>query len=102
MNLPVLMTHIIPFFPDEEQSFDIACVLLDEGARYLEVQFAFSDPSADGPLIEDACQVALRQGFTVNKGFAFIHRLMEESPAIKEGRAEIFLMTYASLLFAVG
>ena len=102
MSLPVLMTHIIPFFPNEEKSLAIAHALLNADARYLEVQFAFSDPSADGPLIEDACQVALRQGFTVDRGFAFIRTLQEESTALREGKAKIFLMTYASLLFARG
>ena len=101
-GLPLLMTHLIPFFPDEEKSRAIARVLLNEGARYVELQFPFTDPSADGQLIEAACQHALQQGFTVDRGFAFVHKLMQEEAVLREGRADIFLMTYASLVFARG
>lgn len=99
---PVLMAHIIPYFPDKETSRAIATAVLNAGARYLEVQFPFSDPSADGPLIEAASQTALHQGFTVDNGFLFIQQLMNDTPPLREGRAEIFLMTYASIIYARG
>lgn len=102
LNSPRLMTHIVAFFPDRETSYRIAEAMIDEGSRFLEVQFPFSDPTGDGPLIEEACQAALRGGFTTDRGFAFLQELAAKIPALREGRAEVFLMTYASLLFARG
>lgn len=91
-----LMAHMIPYFPDAEISRQVALRMLDAGTKYLEVQFPFSDPSADGPVIEEACQKALQSGFKVEKGFEFVSSLMEESPRLQSGDAELFVMTYAS------
>lgn len=102
LNSPRLMTHIVAFFPDRETSYRIAEAMIDEGSRFLEVQFPFSDPTGDGPLIEEACQAALRGGFTTDRGFAFLQELAANIPALRKGRAEVFLMTYASILFARG
>lgn len=97
-----LMSHMIPFYPDRERSMQTALAMLEEGTDYLEIQFAFSDPSADGPVIEAACQEALRQGFNVDEGFAFIGELMEHSEELKSGKAKAFIMTYASIIYTRG
>ncbi|MEW5816960.1 MAG: tryptophan synthase subunit alpha, partial [Spirochaetota bacterium] len=64
-----LMAHIVAGYPDMERSFEAARGLIDGGAAYLEVQFPFSDPSADGVAIQKACSEALAGGFTTGKGF---------------------------------
>jgi tryptophan synthase alpha chain len=97
-----LMAHMIPFYPDESSSREIALAMLEEGVRFLEVQFAFSDPGADGPVIEAACQSALHNGFTVDHGFEFIEDLRERSGELARGEAEVFLMTYASIIYTRG
>jgi tryptophan synthase alpha chain len=97
-----LMAHMIPYFPDRQTSREIALTMLEQGVKYLEVQFAFSDPSADGPVIEAACQSALRNGFTVDGGFSFLADLGASSEALAKGRAKLFLMTYASIIFSRG
>ncbi len=97
-----LMAHMIPFYPDEETSREIALAMLGEGAEYLEIQFPFSDPGADGPVIEAACQKALKSGFSVDRGFDFIGSLRERSESLKNNRASLFVMTYASIIFTRG
>lgn len=92
-----LMAHLVAGYPDAAASLDIALALVGGGADYLEVQFPFSDPSADGPVIERACHAALAAGFTVDKGFGLIRELT--------GRAvgtPVFIMTYASVVYARG
>ncbi len=91
-----LMAHMIAGYPSMEASGTVAQALADGGAAYLEVQFPFTDPSADGPVIEKASQAALDRGFTVDGGFALMERLA--------GRLGIplFIMTYGSLVFARG
>lgn len=96
MSACKLMAHMVAGYPDLETSRAVAAGLAEGGADYLEVQFPFSDPSADGPVIERACQAALDKGFKVADGFALMEKLA--------GGLEIplFIMTYGSLVFARG
>jgi tryptophan synthase alpha chain len=69
---------------------------VDGGAAYLEVQFPFSEPTADGPVIQRACARALEEGFTVDEGF----RLLEGIRGLAE--IPIFVMSYANVVFRPG
>ncbi len=90
------MAHIMAGYPDYEQSLAIAGALVAGGADYLELQFPYSDPSADGPVIEKASHAALAAGFRVDDGF----RMLKELGQLKT--TPLFVMTYASLVFARG
>ncbi|MCK4805153.1 MAG: tryptophan synthase subunit alpha [Spirochaetes bacterium] len=50
-----IMAHMVAFYPDRESSIEVARALIDGGCNYLEVQFPFSDPTADGAYIQKAC-----------------------------------------------
>ncbi len=91
-----LMAHMIAGYPDYAESLAIARALVRGGADYLEIQFPFSDPSADGPVIERASHVALANGFRSADGFRLI------STITKETKVPVFIMTYASLVFTGG
>ncbi len=91
-----LMAHLVAGYPDMERSRAAALALAEGGADYLEIQFPFSDPSADGPVIERACQASLDAGFKVADGFRLIGDLS------KRVAAPLFIMTYGSLVFARG
>ncbi len=93
---PRLMAHIVAGCPDIAGSASAALALAEEGAAYLEVQFPFSDPSADGPVIQTACVRSLEGGFTVAQGFSLVKEL---SAAAK---APVFIMSYASPVVARG
>ncbi len=90
-----IMAHMVPYFPNYERSLAVAQGLIDGGAAYLEVQFPFSDPTADGPAIQTACQQALAAGFTVDKGLRFVEEITARG-------VPVFVMTYASIVFARG
>lgn len=92
-----IVSHLIAGYPTLEDSFTIAKDLIDGGAYALEIQIPFSDPSADGPVIEAACNVALDRGFKVQDGFDLIERVMEYSP-----KTPIYIMSYASIVFTMG
>ena len=91
-----IMAHVVPYYPDRARSIEAVRALVDGGVRYLEIQFPFSDPTADGPTIQDACSTALESGFTVEEGFAFIDEVRSFTDV------PIFLMCYASLVFTPG
>jgi tryptophan synthase alpha chain len=74
----------------------VARACADGGARYLEIQFPFSDPSVDGPVIQSACTRALEAGFRVDEGFALVREIS------RFAERPIFIMSYASLVYARG
>ncbi len=85
-----IMAHLVAGYPDLEGSLEVARGLLEGGCAYLEVQFPFSDPTADGPLIQEACDTALRSGFRVARGFQLVRQIRAFSPVA------LFLMSYAN------
>ncbi|AEJ60456.1 Tryptophan synthase alpha chain [Spirochaeta thermophila DSM 6578] len=87
-----IMAHMVSFFPDEARSREVAQALVEGGAWALEIQFPFSDPTADGPAIQEACTRALEAGFTVEKGFRFLEWLKGRWPDLP-----VFLMCYGSI-----
>ena len=90
-----LMTHMVcayPNFPESENIFKI----LDKKSKYIEIQFPFSDPIADGPVIEKANKIALENGATTDKCFDFV------KSSIKNASSKIFIMTYYNIVFNYG
>ena len=51
-----IMAHMVAFYPDRRGSLEVARGLVDGGCAYLELQFPFSDPTADGPDIQRGVQ----------------------------------------------
>ncbi|HTZ52824.1 MAG TPA: tryptophan synthase subunit alpha [Spirochaetia bacterium] len=93
---PRIMAHMVAFYPDRARSLEVARGLAEGGCSYLELQFPFSDPTADGPDIQRACSEALDAGFTVEAGF----QLASEIRGFLD--APLFIMSYANLLATRG
>ncbi|MDE5602417.1 MAG: tryptophan synthase subunit alpha, partial [Helicobacter sp.] len=96
-----LMGHIIAGYPNFQKSLDAALGIALGGANFLEVQFPFSDPNADGEVIRNACEISLKSGFNTDIGFEFLQtlhtRLLDKSCKTK-----LLIMTYGNILFAYG
>lgn len=58
-----LVAYITSGYPEKSFTIDLALALAQNGVDSLELGIAFSDPVADGPLIEKANQKALERGF---------------------------------------
>jgi len=58
-----LVAYITSGYPEKSFSIDLALELKENGVDTLELGVPFSDPVADGPLIEKANHKALEQGF---------------------------------------
>ncbi|MDD9986743.1 MAG: tryptophan synthase subunit alpha [Spirochaetaceae bacterium] len=94
---PAFMAHLVAAFPDWDTSLRVGEAMIDGGAGLLEVQFPFSDPTADGPWIQRACADALAAGFAVDDGFRLVDRLASRPDA-----PQVFVMVYANLAFRPG
>lgn len=72
---PIFMPYFPLGYPDIETSVDIIEALARNGADLIEVGLAFSDPLADGPVIQQATQIALQNGITLKKALACVAEL---------------------------
>lgn len=91
----------IPFVtlgdPDLAQSEAIIKTCIDQGADALELGFPFSDPVADGPMIQRASLRALANTTSVADCFELLKRIRHYSPATPIG-----LLVYGNLVVAQG
>jgi len=85
-----LVTYVTAGDPDAARSSEIFVALGRAGADVLEVGIPFSDPLADGPVIQRATERALAAGMTLRKALEMIQRVR---PSIE---APIVLFTYAN------
>ena len=90
------MGHIIASFPDYEKSLEAALGMADAGVDFIEVQFPFSDPTADGPIIESACYESIKNGFKVKDGFRLVKELS------KKTGSSVLIMSYGNVVFKYG
>ncbi len=91
----------IPFVmigdPNAEQSFAVIKSLIDGGADALELGIPFSDPSADGIIIQKAALRALGAGINTDICIDILKQVREYAPQIPIG-----LLLYGNLVFARG
>ncbi len=97
MNKIKLMSHLVAGYPTDQLALTAARSLIKGGADILEIQLPFSDPSADGPAIQEACTKVLERGYRTAEGLKFIETLHKEFPDVP-----IYLMSYGSLIYTPG
>ena len=96
-NKPIFMPYFPLGYPDLETSIDVIEALATYGADLIEVGLSFSDPLADGPVIQHATQVALETGITVRKSLEAIKELRSRAVDIP-----LVLMGYYNPMLAYG
>jgi tryptophan synthase alpha chain len=64
-NRPSLVAYVTCGDPDLETTRDVVLSAIEAGADVIELGVPFSDPVADGPVIQRASQRALQQGTTL-------------------------------------
>ncbi len=76
-------TAFIPFsvagYPNRERSLEIFLALAQEGGDILELGFPFSDPVADGPVIQKASTEAIQNGMTMDAALDMVAEIRERS-----------------------
>ncbi len=93
-------TALIPFltagFPDKDRFWTVLHELDTCGADIIEIGVPFSDPVADGPVVESASQRALRLGVTLS---GLIEDLLRRAGSIRAG---LVLMGYMNPFLQYG
>ncbi|MFD1392132.1 tryptophan synthase subunit alpha [Lacticaseibacillus jixianensis] len=90
----------IPFVtagdPSADSTVSQVLALADAGADIVELGVPFSDPIADGPVIQAAGLRAFAGGITVNGVFAIVAKIRERS------QVPLVFLTYANIPFKYG
>jgi len=81
--------------PDLETSAALLDAVVEGGADMIEVGIPFSDPVADGPVIQAAAQRALAAGVRVSDCLDLIAAFRERHPDVPVG-----ILTYANIVVA--
>ena len=82
--------------PDLETTAKVVRAAAENGADLIELGIPFSDPTAEGPVIQGANLRALSGGVTTDKIFAFVKELR------KDVKIPMVFMTYANFVFSYG
>jgi tryptophan synthase alpha chain len=86
---------LIPFItagdPTPEMTVDLMHALVKGGANVIELGVPFSDPMADGPVIQRAAERALSRGIGMVQVLGYVRRFRERNPA-----TPVVLMGYAN------
>lgn len=82
--------------PDLETTAKAVKAAADNGADLIELGIPFSDPTAEGPVIQGANTRALNGGITTDKVFDFVKGIR------KDVKIPMVFMTYANVVFSYG
>jgi tryptophan synthase alpha chain len=92
-----LVTYLTAGDPDPDTSAKLFAGLAAAGADLIEIGMPFSDPMADGPVIQEAGQRALKQGMKLRHTLAFVSELRRLDDA-----TPIVLMGYYNPIYRYG
>ncbi|WP_257347684.1 tryptophan synthase subunit alpha [Pseudalkalibacillus decolorationis] len=94
---PLFIPFLMAGDPTEKDTIDLALILQEEGADVLEIGIPYSDPLADGPVIQEASKRAFTSGMNLEKAIQMIGKMREEGLHIP-----VVLFTYYNLLLQLG
>lgn len=86
----------IPYIMGNKDLIENAKILSENGADIIEIGVPFSDPVADGPVIMEAGQQAIKQGITID----FIFEQLEKHG--NQIKCQYVLMTYYNIICHYG
>jgi tryptophan synthase alpha chain len=93
---PSLVAYLTCGDPDLATSRDIAFAAIEAGADVIELGVPFSDPVADGPVIQRASERALRHGTTLQQVLGLGKEIRQRS------RAGLIVFTYLNPVMRMG
>ena len=93
-NRAALVCYVTAGHPDPERAIELWRGIADAGADILEVGVPFSDPMADGPVIQASSQRVLEQGMSLNGTLELIRRAQLPIPVV--------LFSYLNPVLAAG
>lgn len=91
-----LIVYLTAGYPDYATTLETALAMEEEGADVIEIGIPFSDPIADGPVIQRAATLALKAGATINKSIELVRQIRKNS------NIPLVIMTYMNSILGYG
>lgn len=95
-NQKALIAYVMAGFPSEKDTISAVRGLVQGGADIIELGMPFSDPLADGPVIQNAGFHALQNGMNLAKFLGLVKKIRKETDI------PLVLMTYTNILYRQG
>jgi tryptophan synthase alpha chain len=92
----MIMTHVVCGYPSFDDNWKALEIMASYGVDLVELQFPFSEPSADGPLFVKANQAAIENGVHVDDCFEFMQKVTNTFPF------KVVMMGYYNTVFKTG
>lgn len=92
----LLSLYFCAGYPTVDSTAETILTLQRRGIDMIEVGIPFSDPMADGPVIQQAATIALKNGITLKKIFSQLHSIKSEV------RIPLVLMGYLNVVMQYG
>jgi len=92
-NERALIAYTMVGYPNEKDTLTVIRGLVKGGADIIELGFPFSDPLADGLVIQNASTVSLDRGTNLGQFFRLVKKIRQESDI------PLVLMTYTNILY---
>jgi len=96
VKAPLVMTHVVCGYPSFEANMKELEIMNSFGVDFVELQFPFSEPSADGPLFVKANQQSILNGTTIAQCFEFM------AEVTKRFDFKVLMMGYYNTCFKMG
>ncbi len=94
---PCLVAYVTCGDPDLATTRDIVLAAIDAGAQVVELGVPFSDPVADGPVIQRASERALRNGTTLAQVLELAREVRKQRP-----KAGLIVFSYLNPVLRLG
>lgn len=95
-NKRAFIVFITAGFPNFDITRRLVLELEKNGADIIELGVPFSDPLADGPVIQESSRISIESGATLAKILSLVKSLRQKT------RIPLCLMTYYNLIFCFG
>ena len=95
-NQKGLIAYIMAGYPNDKDTISTVRGLVKGGVDIIELGLPFSDPLADGPVIQNASFMSLKKGMNLSRFLILVKKIRRET------NIPLVLMTYTNLLYARG
>ncbi|MFC5714230.1 tryptophan synthase subunit alpha [Thalassorhabdus alkalitolerans] len=96
-SYPLFIPFIMAGDPDKETTIQLALALEEQGAHILELGIPYSDPLADGPVLQRSAERARGQGITLEKSLTLIPEMRKRGLTIP-----VVIFTYYNPILQFG
>lgn len=98
----ILNIYCTAGFPKLDSTLEVMRSLQENGADLIELGMPYSDPLADGPIIQQSGSKALENGMTISKLFEQLKDFRSDSPEGKGIHIPVVLMGYLNPVLQYG